>query len=123
MYTLDTNAIIYYLKDDLDAMIALHPIFSDSDLIYLSAISELELFSFSHITAKEAKQIENILSTLKIISVDSEVARLAGSLRREFRLKTADSAVAATALKTNSTLITRNISDFQKVKKLKLLEL
>lgn len=123
MYTLDTNAIIYYLKDDLDAMIALHPIFISNDLIYLSTISELELFSFSHITIKEAKQIENILTTLKIISVDSEIARLAGSLRRVFRLKTADSAIAATALKTKSTLITRNISDFKQVKKLKIFEL
>lgn len=123
MYTLDTNAIIYYLKDDLDVMIALHPIFINNDLIYLSAISELELFSFSHITVKEVRQIENILTTLKVISVDSEIARLAGSLRREFRLKTADSAIAATALKTKSILITRNISDFKKVKKLKLLDL
>jgi len=57
MYTLDTNAIIYYLREDA----------------------------------------------------------IAGSLRRQHNIKTADSIVAATALFTGTTLITRNIRDFQKI--------
>lgn len=123
MYTLDTNLIIYYFKDDFEAVTVLKSIFAENQSIYISAITELELFSFSDLTLKETKQIDNILATLKIIPVDSEIARLAGSLRRNYGLKTPDSAIAATALRTKSILVTRNVSDFIKVKNLKLLDL
>jgi len=62
MYTLDTNAIIYYLREDA----------------------------------------------------------IAGPLRRQYNIKTADGIVAATALFTGTTLITRNIRDFQKIPNLLL---
>ena len=38
------------------------------------------------------------MNTLAIIPLDSRIARIAGSLRRLYGLKTADSAIAATAL-------------------------
>ena len=55
-----------------------------------------------------------------IIPLDSRIARIAGSLRRQYNIKTADSIVAATALFTGTTLITRNIRDFQKIPNLLL---
>jgi len=85
MYTLDTNAIIYYLKSETAA--------ASGDI---SAISQL-------------------LTSVVIIPVDSRLARFAGYLRREYRLKTADSAIAGTALLTHTTLVTRNIEDFRRI--------
>ena len=53
MHTLDTNAIIYYLKDDAHAVFELNRIFASGKPIYVSAITEIELFGFPNLTAKE----------------------------------------------------------------------
>jgi predicted nucleic acid-binding protein len=123
VYTLDTNAIIYYLKDDASAAPILEGIFSGDSPIYISTITEIELFGFSGLSAPESAQIEGILGTLAIIPVDSRIARIAGNLRRTYHLKTPDSAVASTALFTGSTLVTRNTRDFQKVPQLSVREI
>ena len=120
MYLLDTNAIIYYLKDDARVVPSLREIFEEDVQIFISSITELELFSFSDLSSRESESIEKILSTLSIIPIDSQIARLGGFLRSRHRLKTSDSVIAATALFTNSTLLTRNIRDFKNIPQLKL---
>jgi len=50
VYTLDTNAIIYYLKDDPEAVPALRKIFSEDTPLYISTITEPELFGFPALT-------------------------------------------------------------------------
>ncbi|MFH1462312.1 MAG: type II toxin-antitoxin system VapC family toxin [bacterium] len=120
MYTLDTNAIIYYFKNDRDAVPILEEIFAKDIPIYVSSITEIELFGFSNLSNKETNQIEDILRTLAIIPVDSRIARIAGTLRRNYNLKIADSVIAATAMFTGSTLLTRNFKDFQKIPNLLL---
>lgn len=115
MYTLDTNTIIYYLKDDPKAVSVLKDVFNQDISLYISTITELELFSFSHLTSDEITQIENLLRTMAIIPLDSRIARTAGLIRQLYGLKTADSVIAATALFTNTILLTRNTRDFQNV--------
>ena len=115
MYTLDTNAILYYLKDDTDAVFSLRGIFAQAVPLYVSAITELELFAYSKLSAEEERLIEELLSTVAVIPLDSHLARLAALVRRQYRLKVPDSAIAATALFTGSTLLTRNTRDFQRV--------
>ncbi len=123
MYTLDTNAIIYYLKDDSDAVLILRDIFIKDIPIYISSLTEVELFAFPNLSSDEEEQIEEILQTISIIPLDSRIARIAGFLRRTYRLKTGDSAIAATALFTRTTLITRNVKDFRKVNDLSILHI
>lgn len=122
-YTLDTNAILYYLKDDSNAVSLLREIFSHEAPLYVSAITELELFAYSSLSAQEESLIEYILTTISIIPLDSHIARLASVLRRQYRLKVPDSVIAATAMHTGSTLITRNTRDFKKVTSLSLLKI
>lgn len=81
MYTLDTNAIIYYLKSDEDVVV----------------------------------RMRKFLQWIAVIPLDSQMARVAGKLRRDHRLKLADSVIAATALFTGSTLVTRNVRDFRRI--------
>lgn len=122
MYTLDTNAILYYLKDDPDTVSSLRNIFAQNVPLYVSAITELELFAFSNLSAAEEALIEELLATVAVISVDSHIARLAAFIRRQYRLKVPDSAIAATAMFTGSTLLTRNTRDFLRVSRLPLLK-
>ena len=122
MYTLDTNAILYYLKDDSDAVSILKGIFAQDVPLYVSAITELELFASPNLDAAEERLIENLLSTVSVLPVDSHIARLAAFIRRQYRLKTPDSVIAATTMFTGSTLVTRNTRDFQKVPHFSLLK-
>ena len=115
MYTLDTNTIIYYLKDDPDAVTALRDIFLQDTPLYISAVTEIELFGFPTLSDPEAEQIEALLRTVAVIPVDSRIARTAGLIRRTYRVNIADSVIAATALFTGTTLLTRNIRDFRKI--------
>lgn len=123
VYTLDTNAIIYYIKGEEKAVTALNNLLSQPHPIYISAITELELFSFKKLSIQERERIEEVLNSLVIIPVDSRIARIAGPLRQNYSLKLPDSAIAATALLTGTILVTRNISDFKKISNLKLLKI
>jgi predicted nucleic acid-binding protein len=115
VYTLDTNAIIYYLKDDPEAVAALREIFSEDTPLYISTITEAELFGFPTLSDQEAEQIDSLLRTVAVIPVDSRIARTAGLIRRTCRVNIADSVIAATALFTGTTLLTRNTRDFRKI--------
>lgn len=123
MYTLDTNAIIYFLKDDPQAVSILRDVFDQDVPVYISAIREVELFSFPKLTDREAEQIEAMIATLAVIPVDSRIAATAGRLRRSYRVNIADSIIAATALFTGTTLLTRNIRDFRRIPGLSLREI
>ena len=47
MYTLDTNAIIYYLDRDPAVVVTLDRLLENVDAVfYVSAVTELELYSY-----------------------------------------------------------------------------
>ena len=123
MYTLDTNAILYYLKDDADAVSVLRGVFAENVPVYASAVTELELLAYSDLSPEEESLIEELLATISIIPVDSRVARLAALVRRHYRLKVPDSVIAATAMFTGSRLVTRNTRGFRKIPSLALFKI
>ncbi len=87
---------------------------------FIATVTELELFSFPFLTSVESARIEEFISACIVVVLDSQIARIGAKLRREHRLKTPDSIIAATALFTNSTLLTRNRKDFKRVPNLQL---
>ena len=120
MYTLDTNAIIYYLDRDPAVIALLDPLFDNVDAtFYVSTVTELELYSYPDLNDEEAG-IKRLLTDMFVVPLDSRIARYAGYLRRLYRLKTPDSAIAATAMLTKTTLLTRNVDDFRQIDDLKL---
>ncbi len=121
MYTLDTNAIIYYLDEDPTVIPLLEPILGQDMAIFVSVVTELELLSHSGLTEEDMAEIQQLLTSVVIFPLESRLAQLAGALRRQYHLKTPDSVVAATALLTRTTLVTRNIRDFQGIDGLSLL--
>ena len=115
MYTLDTNAIIYYLKGDSGVGAIVDEIVQSESPLYVSTITEVELFSFAPLTSAETALIDQLLTTVAIIPLDSRVARIAGVLRRRYGTKVPDSIIAATALITHTALLTRNVKDFKNI--------
>ena len=121
MYTLDTNAIIYYLDEEPTVVPLLEPILGQDMAIFVSVVTELELLSHPGLTEEDMAEIQQLLTSVVIFPLESRLAQLAGALRRQYHLKTPDSVVAATALLTHTTLVTRNIRDFQGIDGLSLL--
>ena len=104
------------MKDDPRAVPILQDILlSDTAPLYVSTITEAELFGFPSLTEAEATMMNDLLQGVSLIPVDSHSARSAGHIRATYRLKLADSIIAATTLFTGSTLLTRNTRDFKKV--------
>lgn len=120
MYVLDTNIIIYYLDGESKIVSLVKKIFQAGLPVYISTITETELFSFPDLNEQKAQDIDAFLNLALIASVDSQIARQAGQIRRKYHLKLADSLIAATAVKFNSILLTRNIKDFKRILSLKL---
>ena len=121
MYTLDTNAVIYFIKDEPRAA----PIISDvlaepANASYISTATEAELFAYPSLDDAEISKIEEFFELVTISPIDSRVARLAGSLKAMHGMDLGDSLVAATALLMRSTLLTRNVDDFKKIPHLSL---
>ena len=121
MYTLDTNVIIAYYRRDQRVVPMLREILRDpTSSIYVSTITEAELFSFANLSEEEKDFIKAILQTISLLPPISQVARIAGTLRAPYGIKLADAFIAATALFTGSTLLTSNVRDFKKIPSLKL---
>ncbi len=116
MYTLDTNTIIYNQKRDPHVVPILREILGDPTAsVYVSTITEAELFSFPNLSDEEKEIIDLILQTVSLIPPISQIARIAGNIRATYRLKLADSFIAATTFFTGSTLLTRNVKDFKRL--------
>ena len=122
MYTLDTNTLIYYLDNDPKAIRLLEDFAARGILMYVSVITVVELFSRPNIAQAEKDLIEGLLESFVIVPVDMQLARIAGSLRSRRKMKTPDSVIAATAIFTETTLVTRNMADFETVELLKVLK-
>lgn len=120
MYTLDTNAVLYYIGGDQSVCALVDHAFLDGAPLYVSAITVGELLIFPKLGMTEENGIHKFLSVCSIISIDTSIAERAGSIGRTYNLKLADSIIAATALFTGSTLMTRNIRDFRRVPSLAL---
>ena len=116
MYTLDTNAIIYYMENDPKVAPFLQSILDDPTIpVYVSTITEAELFSHTNLSDEEVKIIDTLLQSVSLVPPVSKIARTAGRIRGTYRLKLADSFIATTALFTGSTLLTRNVRDFLEI--------
>jgi predicted nucleic acid-binding protein len=100
-YVLDTNIVLYLLGGRL-----LQPL--PIGEFYLSIITEMELLSYHFLTETEQMRIQALLSQVTIVNLDETVKNQAIALRQRHRLKLPDAIVCATALATNSTLLSND---------------
>lgn len=91
-FLLDTNAILYMLGGDK----TLSDFLFEKEL-YISIITEMELLSYKHITAKEQKVISNFLKELVVININDEINENTIDLKKKHQMKLPDCIIAATA--------------------------
>jgi predicted nucleic acid-binding protein len=120
MYVLDTNILIYYSRQERKIVEAIDKELKVGELLAVSTITEGELLSWPELTAADQRIIEDILATVVIVPVDSLVARVAATFRREYRTELLDAMIAATAFLRSVPLMTRNSRDFSRIKEIEV---
>ena len=107
---LDTNAFIYFFegRSHITELVVQTP------AIYFSSISEIELLSAPHLTPDEIAQIKAFLFLCQRVELTSEVIEQTITIRRQYRFKTPDAIIAASALNLNIPLVSAD-TDFEKV--------
>jgi predicted nucleic acid-binding protein len=116
-YLIDSNAIIDFFNKSLPE--------KGRDLLFkiepnISIITFIEVLAKSSANANELIEIRRFCENCKVYVVDTNIAPLAIDLRRNYRIKLPDALIAATALYKDLILITRNVSDFNKVENLEI---
>ena len=113
MFTLDTNILIYYAAGDEHVASFLRD--NGNKIFYIPTIVIAEFLSHPLMDERTQALFRLFLSQTTAIGLDTALAERAAIIRRVHKLKLADAVIAATALFTGSTLITRNEKDFRKV--------
>ena len=119
MFTLDTNILIYYAAGDHEIVNFLNQ--HRYEIFYIPSIVVAEFLSYPLITPEVITRFRDFTRQTIIVNLDYTIAERAAEIRRMGKLTLADAVIAASALVTNSSLITRNIRDFQKVKNLTII--
>jgi predicted nucleic acid-binding protein len=117
---IDTDVIIDALKGIKPARYLLK---SQEIDIYCSILTKKELLSKEGIRSFEKKEIEEILSRLKVLKVDDSIHKQFMFLLKQYGDRpaaTVDYIIAATALAKRLPLLTRNKKHFEYIKEISL---
>ena len=118
-YLIDTNVVIDFLVNRLSPTgrkLVVQCIDNDP---CISIISKIELLGF-HLVAAE---IKDFVKSSLVIGLTDEIVDQTISLRKSYRVQLPDAIIASTAIVSGFTLLTRNFSDFKKIKDLNVLDL
>jgi len=96
-YLLDTNSIIYLLKDGLTLPF---------NNYYFSIITEIELLSYKKITPQEEGIIKQVLTNFNKLYINEDIKELTIKIRKNSMIKLPDSLIIASSLASNSILVT-----------------
>ncbi len=118
MFTLDTNILIYDAAEDPGIVSFLES--HRSDIYYLPSIVVLEFLSYPLILPGGITRFKSFLSQTILLNLDLTIAEQAAEIRRKYRIELADAVIASSAILTNSTLVTRNVKDFKRIKGLSI---
>jgi predicted nucleic acid-binding protein len=110
----DTSVLVDYLRGHPAAAVVLERERSEAPLL-ASEITRLEVLAGMRPAEEDATR--SLLSTLRWVPVDQDVAEEAGALGRRWlpshhTIDGADLAIAATAVRTGALLLTRNVRHF-----------
>ena len=112
-YLLDTNIFIYYFNGDPVVQPIVEDILSGNILGFYCPVSWIELLCYPALTEEEAEQIRAFLRSLTCVALAESILDQTAQIRRNNRTALPDALIAACALTMTSTLVTRNIQDFQ----------
>jgi predicted nucleic acid-binding protein len=113
-YLIDSNAVIDYLSGKLPekGMVFMNEVIND--IPNISVITKIEVLGYK--TTPEADQLlTGFVDDSVLLSLTDEVIEQTIQIRKEYKLKTPDAIIAATALIDEYILISRNTKDFKNI--------
>jgi len=118
-YLIDSNVIIDFFnyslpKAGIELLLTIEP--------RISIITQIEVFSKRGLEEEEIKTLKEFINTALVYLVDEKVAAKAIDIRLEHNIKLPDAIIAATAICYNLILVTRNVSDFKRIKELEIID-
>ena len=117
-YLMDSNTLIDYLGNKIPTN---GTSFIDSLYPRISVISKIEILGWHKATKEQILRLTTSINSIFIYSLDENVITKTIELRQQFRIKTPDAIIAATAIVNKLTLISRNTSDFINIPSLLIL--
>ncbi len=120
-YLIDSNAVIDYLgkKLPIAGMNFMNNVIDAIPIV--SVISKIEVLSFT--TADEYyRLLTDFMEDAVVLDLTPDIVEHSIATRKIHKTKLPDAIIAATALASGLSLITRNISDFKNIKGLHLID-
>ena len=111
----DTNPLIYVLNGNREVADYL-----DGKQIWVSAITELELFGKKGLNKSELKEINYLIDNCIIADINADIKQITKNLLQESAIKLPDAIIAATSFYLDIPLFTADI-EFQKIEGLNLI--
>ncbi|WP_159788048.1 type II toxin-antitoxin system VapC family toxin [Sodalinema gerasimenkoae] len=113
-YLVDTNIVIYYFNGLTDDE-AIHTILANS--FQISIITKIEFLGWGQFASdlESHAKARAFISHAKIVDLQGVIAEQAILLRQQFKTKTPDAIIAATALVNDLTVVTNNTADFSRL--------
>lgn len=113
-YLIDTNIVIYYFNgltnDEL-----LHNLLAES--FKISIITKIEFLGWGQFVANSSlyTKAKEFIGHATVFELNNAIAEQTILLRQQFKTKTPDAIIAATALEYNLAVITHNTDDFSRL--------
>ncbi len=120
-YLLDTNILVDHLRKYKSILPFVQKCRSQKCVLRISAITRAEIQAGQTVNHPlQAKKVEALLSIFDTVPLDELIADQAGALKRKHDSNIVDAIIAASAIFTESILLTRNTKHFQKISGLKI---
>lgn len=117
MVLLDSNIFIYLVQPEYEELRA----WTANQDLAASEISLLEVLGYHRLTGEAEKNLRALFSTTKILPISHKIVDKAIELRKQRKMSLGDALIAATAVEHQMKLVTRNVSDFDWIDSLEVL--
>lgn len=107
---LDSNILIYSITNEHKALLAPY-IYAVGNSV--SLLTKLEVLGFHRLQEPEKTLFAEIFERLEVLPIDEETVDAAITLRQQKSMTVGDAIIAATALRYDLPLVTRNTADFK----------
>lgn len=118
----DTSVVIDWLRRADSQNTLFYQLLSDQHELLLPVVVVAELFSGTGVWqyAGAKARLEGTLAECQVLSLESNIAVLAGRIRVTHKVTLLDALIAATAMENKLQLVTLDVKDFSKIPELTL---
>ena len=117
-WLLDTNIIIYMVKNELDLSLFT----KENDTLFISSVSYMECLGYNFSSAMEEQIITELCNGFEHILIENKIIKQTIEIRKNHKIKLPDAIIAATAIINKLPLVSHNTKDFIDINGIKLLD-